>query len=855
MVAPGSDEQIRYDILIEAQQAIKSMQTIMRVTEDNQQKIMLFSQVVTRSAEMWGISWQKALATYKQLNAELSNQKQATIFGRTGGQDLFASSEKYINSLDQAKRLQEDVGKSAKNMGNSIQQGTSTGVSSISALRIAWGVFISLMVTQAIGAVTGFFKEAISQAKQFEATLYRLSNAERQLSLEGVEVSLKGLKKGIDDIKKAFPIFSKEDIAELVGGVATTTKELGLNEEQILKLSAAISVLNVNSTETESLLQTQAKVTNSLLSPQARSIGSLGLAFGQAKIEAKAFELQILKTGESFKDLTEREKTEIKYQIILETAGIDGIEDVSQLKDALKDAGGDFGALNSYLESNSAKLEKNTAAWEDLKTTVGQILIPFIPTVTQGLELLNGSFIMTKAIIIEVITLIGAIGTAWVAIQTGMAKGLGGFTETLKTAITNYREELVNTFFKEVPTDAPQFFMRGWGDLIREDSETATAVIEGFGDAFDDVLDDAEDFGNKIEDIIEDTANALEDLETDLARKRADLDTEYQRKAADAWTDYQREVEDINRESADEIQEIKDKHREEDTKREEEYQLKLWELQQQYLMDLEDALHERDARQIIRLQRQYEYEKEALERKNEIEANQDNREEDSEIGEAQDKRQEKLEQARIDYERELVDQQIAKQRELDDLNLWHQRELEDIQLAQQRKLEQLIKGWIDEGKITQENAQMVYEILLGYFGPGGLTDQLYAYMMQSLMSQTSLAGQAMSSLGLGGTVPTVTPAGTPGGGGGMGGIAMAEGGTLLATHPTTVTFGEVPEIVSVRPLAGGNNEDRVFGDTGALGGGQLELAVTLSPDLEARVVRKSLDEAANVIFKVNRSNL
>lgn len=836
MVAPNTTESVEYDVRIEVALALQSMAQLTQSTSNFKQRIAEATAQVKSASIQWGVSFEQAKKSLQDLDMKLSGTRTSSVVFGEAGQVAW-----------------DKVAESSNRAANTVQSSSQRMVAGVNLVRLAVSQLAAMLLFQGIQAVTNFFREAISQAKQFEATLYRLSNAERQLSLEGVEVSLRGLKQGIDDIKKAFPIFSQEDIAELIGSLATTTKELGLNEEQIIKLGAAISILNVNSTETESLLQTQAKVTNSLISPQARSIGSLGLAFGQAKIEAKAFEMQVLKTGESFKDLTEKEKTQIKYQIILETAGVDNIEDISELQDLIKKSGGDFAALNEYLQSNSAKLESNTAAWKDLQVTVGQIIIPFLPALTEFFNLINSGFIGTKIIIIEVITLFSAFATAFTALQTGMISGIDGFTDAFKTAVDNYRETLVNQFFKEIPTDAPDFFMRGWGDLIKEQAETATAPIEGLGDAFEDTLEDAEDFGNKVEDIMEDTANALEDLATDLARKRDDIETEYARKAADAYTDYLREVEDINRESTEEIQEIRDDHREEDIRREEEYQLKLWELQQKYLMDLEDALHNRDARQIIRLQRRYEFEKEALERQNEIESNQDDREEEDEIDEAQDKRNEKLEQARIDYERELVDQQIAKQRELDDLNVWHQRELEDIQLAQQRKLEQLIKGWIDEGKITQENAQMVYEILLGYFGPGGLTDQLYAYMMQSLLGQVNLAGQAMSSLGMGGLAPT-TPVGNTGAGG-TPGIAMAEGGTLLATHPTTVTFGEVPEVVSVQPLSGGNNQDRVFGDLGALGGGQLELAVTLSPDLEARVVRKSLDETANVIFKINRSNV
>src|SRR5687768_12389097 len=99
MATPGSDnEQVRYDILIEAKQAIQNLRAILKTTEDNTTKMQLFSVLVTTSAKQWGVSWQQALGIYKQLNAELSKQKKGTLFGHTGGQNMFGQTEKYLTS-------------------------------------------------------------------------------------------------------------------------------------------------------------------------------------------------------------------------------------------------------------------------------------------------------------------------------------------------------------------------------------------------------------------------------------------------------------------------------------------------------------------------------------------------------------------------------------------------------------------------------------------------------------------------------------------------------------------------------------------------------------------------------------
>lgn len=86
---------------------------------------------------------------------------------------------------------------------------------------------------------------------------------------------------------------------------------------------------------------------------------------------------------------------------------------------------------------------------------------------------------------------------------------------------------------------------------------------------------------------------------------------------------------------------------------------------------------------------------------------------------------------------------------------------------------------------------------------------------------------------------------------------FAEGGSLLATRPTTATFGEGgPELVNFTPLSRvGKNVGKLFGDTSGMGGvnGTIRVAVDLSPDLTGRIVEQSMDGVAEVLSKVNRS--
>jgi hypothetical protein len=85
----------------------------------------------------------------------------------------------------------------------------------------------------------------------------------------------------------------------------------------------------------------------------------------------------------------------------------------------------------------------------------------------------------------------------------------------------------------------------------------------------------------------------------------------------------------------------------------------------------------------------------------------------------------------------------------------------------------------------------------------------------------------------------------------------ASGGIDIATQATNLTVGEAgPEAVITYPLTrgfSGNqylNGSPVSGLSG--GGGSMDILLQLSPDLEARVLRRSGDMIANVIMEVQR---
>lgn len=841
---------IATQILFDAKQALANLQNFNKNVTDSGQRVRILKDIISATASKIGGDFKKAEASVKS----------------------------FANSLTKIKAVEvAQAGKELTQLGNRGESAFGKVVSSVNTARIALGAFISMLLFQGIQAITTFFSGAIQQAREFEATLYRISNAERQLSKEGVDVSVKELREGIKDIQEALPIFSKEDVAQLIGGLATTTKELGYTGEEILKLGAAVAILNINSTETETLLQTMGKVANSLISPQAKSIGSLGLAFGKLNIEAKAADMQLLKTGETIDDLTEQEIKDVKLQIVLETAGIENIDDLEKLRDIVKEAGGDFEALNEYLESNDAKLSSNKAAWQDLQTVIGQIILPFLPALTEAFRYLEGAFNGAKVAIIETLVAIGTFGVVFAGVSNGSIKNAEDLANAMKLAVNTFREDLVNKFFKEQPDDAPKWF-KAWGDLIKEAKETPTGDVDVSVEGEEEALKALEELDDKLRDIALDAQHAREDLavllsqkqedlEVKFQQKRADVDVEYQRKEEDAARDLARKKEDIDRDAIRERERVLEKARDEERKAEEDHQLKLWELKMRYLMDLEDALHARDARQIIRLQRQYELDKQLLEKKKQQEDEERAESLEADLDEVERRRQERQEDAQIEYEQKLADLAAAKARELEELNtwkareeadlkVWYQRELDEIDRNTQQKIERLLAGYIEEQKIHEEQQEAIHQILLKYFGKNtALVDGLMAYTSAAFANMAALAQSAFTYTQPFYDVPQLSQEG-------LDQYHQSErgfrhGGTLVATRPTTATFGEVPEIVSFTPIGNrGRDVGKIFasGDL-SKGEGRIALDILLSPDLEARIIEESMDSVADVVSRVTRSKV
>jgi hypothetical protein len=157
----------------------------------------------------------------------------------------------------------------------------------------------------------------------------------------------------------------------------------------------------------------------------------------------------------------------------------------------------------------------------------------------------------------------------------------------------------------------------------------------------------------------------------------------------------------------------------------------------------------------------------------------------------------------------------------------------DLESDFAKRLQTIVNSLVTElGAYAAYDAQ-IRQMIMATFGPGGFSDQILQYYSKSRAAY--LSGQAGSSDDYYQRYQYTNPV-----------PKKASGGTMFANKPTLVQFGEVPEVATFTPLSRlGSGNSQV-----SLGGKEkVKIELYLSPDLEARVIDKSLGEFADVIMR------
>ncbi len=703
---------------------------------------------------------------------------------------------------------------------------------------VAAGAVLALGLKELIDLLDEAYKAAI----RFTEINFRLNVAVRVLQAEIGKAagSIEEWQAQAKEISKTLGVDSTA-VEALQTKVINLGKGIGLTKDQMMAMVEAAAILSkttgVDAVSAATLLSRYVQF------GMSRSLISLGISISQAQLQAAAFSLGIRK---SMKEMTPAERQAVRYAAAMEEIAKRSAlaaEGQKTVAGAINQANVDLGnAIEGLGVTFAVPLSKITVAW-----------IKFRTLLVQGVTVIVDSLIKANMVFEAFVQGLEAFGLAFTAafVKTG-------------NVITSFRAAL-DAFWKvsaDGLTAALKETEAGLGNLGNEYGKGATEAEGWAADsqaAFDEV-------SMGMDDLVKDYEEAASKIEDKFYKKLADIDADFGKDLTKAAQKLGQDLADIDADAARSKADAIYQSNVEELRMAQDHAIAMKQLEQSYLLDLEDAVRERDARQVLLLQRRHNIEKQQAEEAYQLA--QKRREEDlkRELEAIERERELRRAERRQEYLEELAQIQAKEAEKRALAEEARKQELAELQAAQAELIKQTIDGINEAGALSAGALSLLANKLgeLAATSSGELAQiaqAAYQYVVSLAQAAAAMAaalggqgGQGMQMAapgvwtrpaGAGGNVISGTPV-----------IGHAMGADFVATGPQMIRVGERPERVTVTPLntgTGGALSQAGFGG-GPGGGGKLQvnLGIRLSPGLEAEMLDKAMSEVADVIVSMTK---
>ena len=715
--------------------------------------------------------------------------------------------------------------------------------------QFVFGSVLGITAVTAIRKIIDLLKQAAEAGIEFSRANFQLEVGVRALQRIGMDTTLEVWREQISKLGKEFKVFSTQELTQGIAVSLLKLREFGFTEQQIKntqRMAATLSLLT-GKDFTESIQG----VTYALGSGYFEALQRAGIQISRTIVAQEA-----LKRGYEggYQSLDDNIRAQLTYDIIMRQI-VPLTDDAAKVTDTL-----------------AGKVTLLGTAWENLLTLAGDrssnLLMRLADLATGVLNLartisdLSGTLYMGLTFLVTFFQNIG--------------KGITESTRLAMQAAQAFRETY-GIFMEQKKT--PTLGNAPIGTPEAPPEVSGEAIMSVFGPDIEKemkrILELEEDFQQDLEKIDRDGAARRKEIWDDYWDKIVDISLKANQKLDDEKADYERNVAKTIAEFAQRRAEIEMRYRNNEITAEARFQERLRQLREGFLMSLEDAVHERDARQVIRLTKQYNLQKGQMIREEKLRKDEAYRAYQLELQMLAMERAAKLRNLEIEHqarmaeiklqadresaqaaterERQLLDLTTSLERQKAERRIRHGQQMDDLREQIKERLALIAEKLAEEESITIGMADAIYQQLKAYYGEGGYMEELYTYFYGLLVNMAKAAAAATGGL--------VIPPGSPGGGGkNEENPPFAEGGWGIAMKPTTATFGEAgPEAFSFIPLnRAGVNVGKMRGGSMPAGmnlpggGGKVSIDLKLSPDLEYRIRRNALDDAANVILSVER---
>jgi hypothetical protein len=845
-------------------------------------------------------------------------------------QQIVTQSQASGQTYQQTAQQMQAAGTSANVLNSALKQLSDTGNKTKTAMsslgqtiQQALVIGLGLNLYNAIQSVIAFLREAAISGQELAKAFFQLEIGIRAVRRAGMDITTPEMLQNLDRLQEKFGVFSKKSLVEGSSALINLIRDMGMTKEQVFQLQDAIATLAV--VNGRSMDDVQRTVALALSSGYTEGLQRLGVSINRVNIAARAnamgwkggytaltehqramatLSLVMEKTGKYADDLAEYQKTLagqydistakladqkaligsqlLPTQVALNEALIKLIDNLGQVLEVLSPI------VNSILAVNDAvKTLRGTI--DDLSKTSPALkfLLDLFENLRKGVEMVLNPFKL----------LTGAVDMMRQNFQKLKDSDWGMTDEQLKKWqwLTDAVTKIFSLTGQQITLPEPEV---GTPDLGMDELESQGKSQEDYVKKLHDDIENEQrrfvnrmaelerDLARDMADIDRDLARDLEDIARDLARDREKIIEDGNRKLTEAAEEYTRKVAEENRNYALKIQDSNRKYQQDELDAEKKHQEDMRRLREEFLFDLEDALHERDARQILTLTRRYNLDKEQgqrqfdldreerarqhqleledLAREHEERMRQLAEEQAEKLAKIREETQLRLEERQRQYEQEVEDRNRKAEQDREDRAIKQQELIEDLKIQSAERLAELVAELAAEKDMTAAMLQGIADEYSRIYGPMGIIDQQMYYYISMLAQRAAEAQSIMKqmypylsgNLNLGGN----TNLNNNNNQGGRPYNKFAEGGTMYADRPTSVIFGDKGlEKATFTPIGRtGRDEGKVVGGGDLVSGrsrdGKVTIAVAMEAGLIASIQENTLDKAAEVLFEVQRSH-
>lgn len=724
-----------------------------------------------------------------------------------------------------------------------LDEANTAGISLASTLRMVEGVIVSMAVFQGIQLIGQMFSDAVKDATDYYQALQNITVAQDALARSGVNITNQQMLDMVNQIHQQWQTISQVDITQAVAQAGLMANEFGLSVSQMQQLANEAAVLH-QLDPSKSMAQYVDQLGKALKDGNSLGAVAAQLSITTEETKQKAMEMGLI--GENFKGtLSDQVARAANLEIIYERLNPEAQKLTGEIKDG----------------SNALVLgQEASAQWKDMLTALGEplnnvlnmlklIVVNIVEAIFDFTRMVQQSILFAEHAVESNQLLQDMLGPANALLQlmTGNVHSAQDFVKALQQG-----KDLLDAIVSGIATVAvgqplPDRRNLGGTSAISGINLSNTPPSPGGGDVTGaSTIDES-----KLTSILDSVAKDYQSYYDSVTKDTQAFDLKMQDMQDRYNLDVQKEIQNTNLRMSEE----KANYRLKELQQEENFQQKMRELQDRYLLDLEDALRKRDAEAVIKVIERYNMEKDTAQQQENLKIQ-------------QDKQNEQLKLQQMKQEEDLRLKQMQQEYDLQKTEAQRAFDLQQAQLKQalDAKLqEEAVKAQQELG-LNQSSIDSIYKLFTEYYGPGGkfASTQQGAYtkmieqsqgfvdQMAAIMQEFAAVLSGFGNVTGGGVGVGATP--SPSGGTGNSRTRFAGGGVALAASATDVTFGDAgPELAMFLPLnaSHGSPQASVGGGFGGGMGGQATIALSLGPDLEARIVNTTLTHAAISIEKVN----